>query len=116
MQNAEKKKLDEIGKALVKAGSIPVQNIDQIVAKADLFDGVRARISSETRGKRRAIGFMRPGFTAAGTILLIAIASFAYFSMRSGPALVINRSTSHPVKTDEPKRHTTPDFAVQRPA
>ena len=117
MRNVEKKKLDEIGKALVKAGSTRVQNIDQIVANPDLFDGIRERISSETRGRRRAIGIMRPGFTVAGTILLIALASFAFFSLRSRPAQVAGGGKPQPsIKTDEPKRFTTPDVVVQTPS
>jgi hypothetical protein len=117
MRNVEKKKLDEIGKAVVKAGTIRVRDIDEIVANADLFDGVRERISLETRGERRAIGFMRPGFTVAGTILLIAMASFAFFSLRSRPVQVSSVLTPQPVKSDEPRRSTGLDnFAVERPA
>jgi hypothetical protein len=112
MRNVEKVKLDEIGKALVKAGSISVQNIDQIVANPDLFDGIRERISSETRGSRRAIGVMRPGFAAAGTIVLIAVASFAFFSLRSGPTQVVGRITPQPAKTEETKRSAVPDNVV----
>lgn len=115
MRNAEKEKLDEIGKALVKAGSIRVQNVDEIVANPDLFDGIRERISSETRGRRRAIGIMRPGFTVAGTILLIAVASFAFFSLRSRPAQFVSKTVPPPTKTDETKRFTNPDIVVQRP-
>lgn len=116
MRNVEKKKLDEIGKALVKAGSIRVQNIDEIVANPDLFDGIRERISSETRGRRRAIGIMRPGFTVAGTIVLIAVASFAFFSLRSRPVQVVRKSVPQPAKSDEPKRFTNPDVVVQTPS
>ena len=116
MRNAEKKKLDEIGKALERAGSSRVQNIDQIVAKPDLFDGIRDRISSESRGRRRALGLIRPGFTVAGTVLLIAVASFAYFSMRTPSTAVISKSGPPPVKTkDEPKRYSNPDVVVDRP-
>jgi len=114
MRNVEKNKLDEIGKAVVKAGSMPGQNIDEIVANPDLFDGIRQRISSETRGGKRAIGILRPGFTIAGSVLLIAMASFAYFGLRSQPQ-VTGRSAPIPVKTDEPKRFTNPDVVVQRP-
>jgi hypothetical protein len=116
MRNVEKKKLDEIGKAVIRAGSVHVQNVDHILAKTDLFDGIRERISSDTRGKRRSINIMRPGFTAAGTVLLIAVASFAFFSLRSRPAQVIGKSVSHPATTDEPKRYTNPDLVVDRPA
>jgi len=115
MRNAEKKKLDEIGKVLIKAGSTRVQNIDEILANPDLFDGIRERISSETRGRRRGIGIMRPGFTVAGTILLIAVASFAFFSLRSRPVQIAGRSVAQPAKLDEPTRFTNPDLAVQRP-
>jgi len=116
MRNVEKKKLDEIGKALLKAGSTRVQNIDEIVGNPDLFDGIRTRISSETRARRRGIGIMRPGFTVAGTILLIAVASFAYFSLRSRPVQVAGRSVAQPAKSDETKRFTNPpDVVVQRP-
>ena len=116
MRNVEKEKLDEIGKALIKAGSIRVQNIDEIVANPDLFDEIRKRISSETRGRRPSIGMMRPGFTVAGTILLIAVVSFAFFSLRSRPVQVSSKSVPQPAKTDEPKRFTNPDVVVQRPA
>ncbi|PYS98820.1 MAG: hypothetical protein DMF63_14625 [Acidobacteria bacterium] len=117
MRRLDNEKLDEIGKAVIKAGSIRVQNIDQIVAKPDLFDGVRRRISTETRGKNRATGIMRPGFAAAGTILLIAIASFAFFSLRSKPVQVAGKSDPQPVKTDEPGHFLRPDnLVVDRPS
>jgi hypothetical protein len=118
MRNVEKERLDEIGKALVKAGSIRVQNVDEIVANPDLFDGIRGRISSETSGRRHGIGFMRPGFTVAGTILLIAVASFAFFSLRSRPAQIVSRaSVPQPsLKTDETNRIADPDVVVERPA
>ena len=115
MRNVEKEKLDEIGKALVKAGSIRVQNVDEIVANPDLFDGIRERISLETRGRRGAIGIMRPGFTVAGTILLIAVASFAFFSLRSRPVQVIGKSAPQPSKSDETKRFTALTMLSQRP-
>ena len=117
MRNVEKEKLDEIGKALVKAGSIRVQNVDEIVANPDLFDGIRERISLETRGRRRATGIMRPGFTVAGTILLIAVASFAFFSLRSRPAQVISKATvpQPSTKTSERNDIPVPDVAVERP-
>jgi hypothetical protein len=118
MRNVEKEKLDEIGKALVKAGSIRVQNVDEIVANPDLFDGIRERISSETKGKRRAMGIMRPGFTVAGTIVLIVVASFAFFSLRSRPAQVIGKaSVPQPsTKSDETNRISGPDVIVERPS
>jgi hypothetical protein len=72
MRNVEKEKLDGIGKAIIKAGSVRIQNIDEIVANPDLFDGIRQRISSEARERRSTISILRPGFTVAGTILLIA--------------------------------------------
>src|SRR5690349_7814102 len=115
MRKVEKEKLDEIGKALVKAGSTRVQNIDEIVANPDLFDGIRDRISSETRGRRHGIGILRPGFTVAGTILLIALASFAYFSLRSRPVQVVGKTVPQPAKAEEPKRFADPDVVVQRP-
>jgi len=113
MRNVEKEKLDEIGRAVIKAGSMRVQNIDEIVANPDLFDGIRQRISSETRGSR-APGILRPGFTVAGTVLLIAVASFAYFGLRSRPQ-VIGRLAPQPVKADEPKRLANSEVVAQRP-
>lgn len=101
MRNLEKEKLDEIGKALIKAGSIHVQNIDEILAKPDLFDGIRTRISSETSARKRTIGFMRPTFSAAGTIILIAVVSFAYFSLRSKPRSVAVTRSSPSVKSSD---------------
>ena len=115
MRNVEKEKLDEIGKALVRAGSIRVQDIDEIVANPDLFDGIRERISSESR-TRRAIGIMRPGFAAVGSIVLLAVASFAFFSLRSRPAQVAGRSVPQPVMAEETKRFTNPDLVVEKPA
>jgi len=114
MRNVEKEKLDEIGKAVIKAGSMRVQSIEEIVVDPALFDGIRQRISAETRGRSGAISILRPGFTIAGTVLLIAVVSFAYFGLRSQPK-VIGRSAPLPVKADEPKRFTNPDVVVHRP-
>ena len=117
MRNVEKEKLDEIGKALVKAGSIRVQNVDEIVGNPDLFDGIRERISSETRGRRYGISILRPGFTVAGTIVLIAVASFAFFSLRSRPVQVISKAMvpQPSTKSDDGNNTPVPDVVAERP-
>jgi len=63
------------------------------------------------------MGIMRPGFTVAGTIVLIAVASFAFFSLRSKSVQVAGRPVPQPsIKSDETKRFTNPDdLVVQRP-
>jgi hypothetical protein len=104
MRKQKKQKLDEIGKAVIKAGSISAHNIDLIVAKPDLFDGIRERISSETLARDRHIRFMRPGFAAAGMLILVAVASFAFFTFRSKPVDVTRTPVRQAPKADEPKR------------
>ena len=112
MRKSEKQNLDQIGKAVVKAVSIPAPDIDQIVAKPDLFDGVRKRIVSEISVRDRRTRLMRPGFAAVSMLILVAIGSLAFFGLRSEPVDVTRIPVPPSPKTDEPRRFTNPDRIV----
>jgi hypothetical protein len=113
MRKFEKQKLDEIGKAVVKAGSISAHNIDLIVAKPDLFDGVRKRIPSNAGAISRSKLFMRPGFAAVGVLIFVAVASFAFFTYRSKPVEVTRLTVKETPKANDTKRFTEPDRVAE---
>ena len=70
MRKLENKRIDEIGKMLVKAGTSPSREIEKIVANPNLFEGVRQKIALgeiEPPSRRRSI--LRPGIAAFASVM-----------------------------------------------
>jgi len=112
MRNLENKKLDEIGKALVRSDVVSSRDIEGIVENPALFDSIRQRIALEPGEPVTKSSFLRPSVTAfASVALVVAIAlAFVVFKSRSNE-VVINRAPDAP-KTPDTKRFTEPDRIV----
>src|SRR5688572_30295522 len=113
MQKLEKKKLDEIGKALVKARAVPERELEEIIADPELFRSIRARIGSERPALRRPI--FRPGLVAFASVVLIAIVAAAFVAFRPESGAVVHTPSPPPVIPEvrqfrEPDRIADPEF------
>ena len=109
--NLENKKLDQIGKALVKADVMTSRDIEKIVSSPTLFDSVRARIASEPARPVARRSFLRPSVAALACVAFVAFVSWAVLALRSEPAQVVVRQVPAAPKTPaaEAKRFTEPD-------
>lgn len=115
MRKLENKRIDEIGKMLVKAGTMPSREIEKLVDTPGLFEGVQRRISlGETGQPTRRRSILRPvtaGF--AGVALVVAIA-FAFVSFRSaGVDNAALQQPQQPAPRSEPIRKSAePDRII----
>ncbi len=111
MRKLENKKVDEIGKALVKASAMPAREIDVIVADRALFDSVRKRIASNTEVAKTPRSWVLPSLKAvSASVVLMAIVS-ALFVFRSNTDEVAERRVPQP-QAPPAKRFTEPDRVV----
>src|SRR5687768_8944566 len=106
MRKPENKRIDEIGKMLVKAGTMPSRDIEKIIANPSLFEGVRQRIALadvERPEPRRSI--LRPAVAISG-LIFVAAAAIAIVSLRSGNStqIVSGPQTPAPVKQEQVKQ------------
>lgn len=83
MENLETKTLDEIGKAIVKAGALSTQEIDRFTASPELFDSVRRRIkfaTSESAPNRRVGTKLIGAFSSIALVAAVALALVVFIS------------------------------------
>ena len=110
MRKLENKKLDEIGKTLVKAGTLPSRDIEKIVASPALFDSVRARIAME-KARPARVSYFRPGLAAFASVALVVVV-VAFVAFTSEPGIVATRVVPDAPKNSEPTRFLDPDKLV----
>jgi hypothetical protein len=86
MRKLEKKKLDEIGKLLVKADAPSPRDIESIIANPALFDSVRARVklAAPEPARPRSV-FGRKAVASFASVLLVAVVSFAVVFLDTKP-------------------------------
>jgi len=113
MRKQENKKLDEIGKALVRSGATSSRDIEKIVANPALFDSIRQRIALESAKPVTKRSFLRPGFAGFASVALIVATALAIvvFKSRSVEVVVVTPTPDIPT-TVETKRFTEPDRIV----
>ena len=113
MRKQENKKLDEIGKALVRSGATSSRDIEKIVANPALFDSIRQRIALESAKPVTKSSFLRPGFAGFASVALIVATAVAIvvFKSRSVEVVVVTPTPDIPT-TVETKRFTEPDRIV----
>lgn len=119
MRKLENKKLDEIGKTLVRSGVVSSHDIERIVANPALFDSVRQRIASGSAEPVTKRSFMRPTVTAVASVASIVAIALAFVVFKSGSNDVVSNPTPNIATTAETKRFTEPDRIVDagfRPA
>ncbi len=117
MGKLEKKTLDEIGKAIVKAGSFSAREIDTIIAKPELFDSVRSRIklvANEPTSKRRVSTKLVGAFSS---IVLVAVAvASALVVFRTKPVDVVHGPLPSASATRDTTKFAEPDKVVNTEA
>ena len=86
MKKPEKKKLDEIAKAVVKADAIAARDLEKIIANPALFEGVRARIAAGNAIAAPRRSYFRPAVASFASVTLVAAAAFGVLVFRSKPA------------------------------
>jgi hypothetical protein len=117
MQKLDKKTLDEIGKAVVKAGTLSSRDIDAITADPALFDSVRARINFVTTGPARTRLLSKTFVGSFASIVVVTAVAFGLVIFRSKPIYSVSDPTPvtprNPVTKSfaQPDKVTESDFA-----
>jgi hypothetical protein len=112
MRKQENKKLDEIGKALVRSGATSSRDIERIVASPALFDSIRQRIALEPAKPITKRSFLRPSVAAFASVALIAATALAFVVFKSRSSEVVITPAPNIPTTAETKRFTEPDRIV----
>src|SRR5687768_1529267 len=114
MRKLDKKTLDEVGIALVKANALPAREVERITANPDLFNSVVARVKStptNPHGTKR-VYFGRALATSFAGISLAVAAVFAAMVLRSVPVDVVVEHPQEAPKLSKPKVSAKPDNVV----
>ena len=113
-EKLENKRLDEIGKQLLKAASPASRDIERIVANPELFDLVRARVGAEKPPAAVRRSIFRPGVAAFASIVFVVLAGLAivYLGPKSNQQVLSKPVQAPPQKITESQRHTQPDTVV----
>ena len=113
MRKLDNRKLNEIGKRLVKADTLSTQELDRIVANPTLFDSVRMRIALENEAPKVRRSLIRPRVAAFASLILIGGLAFAFVELRSQPGVVAVRTVPAPLKTADVKQFRQSDTMVE---
>lgn len=107
MQKLENEKLDEIGKALLKAQAVPERELEEIIANPELFRSIQSRIAAATPTVRRSI--FRPGIVGFATVALIAVVAGAFVVFRPQPNEVVQTPVATPSTPADVRQFREPD-------
>jgi len=113
MQQFDKKKLDEIGKALVKADAISAHEIDKIVANNAIFDSVRDRIKQAGESPTTRPFFVRPVLVGFASVTIVAAIAVAYFVLKPKSADVARQPKVDTPQTSKTVHFDKPDQVVE---
>lgn len=116
MRKLENKKLDEVGKALVRAGAVSTRDLEKIVANPALFESVRARIAMENSAPVSRRSFFRPGIAAFASVALLTAVAVSLGVFRSEPNDVVADRIPAVPRKPEVKQHREADVIVDAPA
>lgn len=89
MRKPENKKLDEVGKALVKASAASTRDLEKIVADPALFESVRARIALQNSAPVSRRSFFSPGVATFASVVLMTAVAVSIGVFRSEPNEVV---------------------------
>lgn len=110
MRKLENKKLDEIGKLLVKAGTTPNRDIERAIANPALFDAVQKRIATiEDRPSVRRSRLLVPGLASFASIAVVAVVGFALFRSATPVSKDSVSNPTHAPTGAEITKHSEPD-------
>jgi hypothetical protein len=112
MAKLEKKTLDELGKAVVRAGALSAREVDRIAAKPELFDAIRARVNSVTDkpASRHILSTKLVG--ALSSIALVGAVALAFVVFRTKPVDVVHGPPSSVPLTRDATKFADPDKVV----
>ena len=109
----ENKKLDEIGKVLVRNGSLRPSEVEKIVVNPVLFDSVKARIASSEEAARSRNGLLlfvrRHTAVFASAVVTVAAVAFTVSIFRQEAPQLTARVPSTPQISQEFRRSDKPD-------
>ncbi|HEX6124764.1 MAG TPA: hypothetical protein VFZ23_05265 [Pyrinomonadaceae bacterium] len=89
MKKLENKKIDEIGKLLVKSGSLASRDLEAIVANPGLFESVRARIAAEPALMPVRRSYFRPMLGAFASVAIVASIALSFWMSKSKTTEVV---------------------------
>ena len=114
MGRHENRKLDEIGKAVVRADALSALDLDRIAGDPQLFVSVLKRIEADHAGAK-ARSIFRPA-AAMASFALLSIAALAFIVVKNEPGVVSKRVTPSPIqeaaKTSSINQFAQPDQVV----
>src|SRR5687767_482820 len=93
-RNLDNKRLDDIGRKLIRSDSVRPVDVDKIVANSSLFDGVRARIAQNDAVVVRPTR-LRWNLTAvASTAVAVAAVVFTLSTFQTDAPQLVRRDVS----------------------
>ena len=113
MRKLDNKKLNEIGKRLVKADTLSTRELESIAANPALFDSIKRRIvleNAEPKVRGPVFGSRLAGFAA---LTLVAGLALGVVLLRSESGLVADRQISAPAKNTDVRQFKQSDTVVQ---
>ena len=115
MRKLENKKLDDVGKALVKAGAVSTRDLEKIVADPALFESVRARIALEDSAPVPRRSFSRPAVATFASVALMIAVSVSSGIFTSEPNEVVVDRFPAVTRKPEVKLYKEADTDVDAP-
>lgn len=112
MRKLDNEKLDEIGKMLVKAGTLSPYELESIAANPALFDSIRRRIVLKNAESEVRRSVFSPRLAGFATLVLVAGLAFAFVSLRSESGLVADRQISSPAINPDVRQFRQSDTVV----
>src|SRR5687767_14445532 len=113
MRKLDNKKLNEIGKRLVKAGTMSTRELESIVANPALFDSVRTRITLENAGPIVRRSLFSPWIAAFASLVFVAGLAFTFVALTRESDLIAVRTVSAPAKSADIKQFDRSDTAAE---
>ena len=101
MRKLENKKLDDVGKALVRASGVSARDLEKIVANPALFESVRARIALDNSAPVSRRSFFYPGVATFASVAVMTAVAVSFGVFRSEPnKVVVDRLPAAPRKPE----------------
>lgn len=112
-QNLNKKKLDEIGRILIKTDSVRRVDVDNIVSRPGLFDSVRTRIALNEPAAVTPARLRSKAVALAGAAVVIATVVFAVGRFSSGTAELAAREYPASPIAPRARAYDSPDSVAE---
>lgn len=114
MQNVDNKKIDQIGKVIVKAGTLASRDIENIVANPALFDSIRMLIATESAEPVARRSLLLPGIAAFASVAFVTVV-VGFIVLRTAPVDVTQVSVPESKRTSVPVYRKADQIADSKP-